>query len=156
MITKTKIVLFFVITILLSYSSMKKDKEVPSERALSVKCNVTKINDKTLHFEVVATRLRLDSLEHFRSSEHLKLIISDKRGTVIWRSDSKYAFSSSISKPLPDSVGQTHKYFIDWYVTDNSNNILVTGKYKAQVLITSLPKPYVMDMEIDWKNPYDK
>jgi hypothetical protein len=155
MITKTKIVLFFVITILLSYSSMKKEKEAPSERALSLKYKIIKINDKTLDFVVEATRLRADSVEMFRTPEHIHLIIYDKRDKVIWRSDDKYAVSTQISKPLPDSVGKTHIYSIRWYGNDNQNNILTTGKYKAQLVLPCRPKHYTLDIEIDWKNPYD-
>lgn len=155
MITKTKIVFFFVITMLLSCSSMKKEKIVPSERALSVKCDIIKINDKTLSFVVEANRLRADSAEYFPNSEHIRLLILDNRGMIKWRSDDKIVFSSAISKPLPDTVGNTYKYNIDWYGNDNNKNILVTGKYKVQVILTCRPKPYIMDMEIDWKNPYD-
>jgi hypothetical protein len=156
MITKTKIVFFFVIIILLSYSSMKKEKEVPSERALSLKCNVIKINDKTLNFVVEATRLRLDSVEVFASTEYIRLIILDEHGKTKWRSDNKYAVGSAISKPLPDTVGKTYNYNIEWYGNDDANNILVTGKYKVQVILPCRPKPYVIEMDLDWKNPYDR
>jgi len=155
MITKTKIVFFFVITILLSYSSMKKDKEVPSERALSLKYDIIKINEKTLNFVVEATRVRDDSIEVFRSTEHIKLIISDLNGKIKWRSDDKFAVGASGSKPLPDTVGKTHKYNIEWYGNDNSNNILPTGKYKVQLILPCRPIPYKIDFDLDWKNPYD-
>jgi len=155
MITKTKIVFFFVITIIFSISSMKKDKIEPAERALSLKLDIIKVNDKTLSFVVEATRLRLDSFEVFRSNEHIQLTIADTNGKVKWRSYGKYAAAAFGGKPLPDSVGQTHKYIIDWYGNDDSNNILKTGKYKAKVVLPCRPVPYIIDFDLDWKNPYD-
>ncbi len=156
MITKTKIVFFFVITILLSYSSMKKEKEVPSERALSLKCSIIKVNEKTLDFQLEATRLRTDSVEVFRTPDHLQLTILDKKGKVKWRSDDKYAVTTVISRPLPDTVGKKHIYSIRWYGNDNENNILVTGKYKAQLVLPCRPKYYTEIIEFDWVNPYDR
>ena len=155
MITKTKIVFFFVITILLSYSSMKKEKEVPTERALSLKYNIIKINEKTLNFVVEATRVRDDSIEVFRSTEQIQLIISDLKGKIRWRSDGKFDVGASGSKPLPDTVGKTYKYSIEWYGNDNANNILQTGKYKVQLILPCRPVPYKIDLDLDWKNPYD-
>jgi hypothetical protein len=156
MITKTKIVFFFVITVLLTCSAMKKDIDVPTERALSVKCDMTKINEKTYSFVVSATRLRMDSLEIFRSDEHIKLVITDQKGKIKWHSSNKYAYGAAKSRPMPDSLGATFKYNIEWYGNDDNNNILLTGKYKAQVTIPTVPKPYIIDMEFDWKNPYDR
>jgi hypothetical protein len=134
---------------------VKKDIDVPTERALSVKCDMTKIHEKAFSFVVTATRLRMDTLEIFRSDEHIKLLVIDKNGKIKWHSNNKFAFGAAKTKPMPDSLGKTFTYSIEWYGNDDDNNILPTGKYKAQVILPTVPKPYIIDMEIDWKNPYD-
>lgn len=156
--TKSKILILFVIAILFSCSSTKKEKEKPlttSERALELKAEFSKSSNGRYIFTVLAKRLRSDSLERFPSSEHIRLFIYDKNGTNVWRTDNKIAYSSQITYPEPDTIGKTHKYFIDWDGNDNNNNILKTGRYRADLMLPIMPKPYIVSIEFDWKNPYD-
>lgn len=108
------------------------------------------VSDTLIEIGAIARRMFVPTGEHLPSSENLRVIISDAKGNVVWRSDAGQAFLSLMSSVEPQITGQMQRYTMPWLGRDLQGNRVPDGTYKAEVIIPARPNPYRTSIDVPW------
>lgn len=108
------------------------------------------VSDTLIEVGVIARRMFVPTGEHLPSSENFRVIISDGKGTVVWRSDFGQAFLSLMSSVEPQITGQMQRYTMPWFGRDMQGNRVPDGTYKAELIIPARPNPYRASVDVSW------
>lgn len=88
--------------------------------------------------------------EFLPSSEAFRLIIRDRNGQVVYRSDEGMAFLQVITPVEPRTVGEHQRFSFIWRGTSSSGQTVAHGTYSAEMTIPAVPFPYTATVEITW------
>ena len=108
------------------------------------------VNDTTMEVGVIARRVFVPAGEYLPSSENVRLIISDDKGTVVYRSDFGQSFLQLVTTVEPQNVGQMQRYVVPWNGRNLQKERVADGTYSAEVIIPARPDPYSATIEIPW------
>lgn len=108
------------------------------------------VSDTLIEVGVIARRMFVPTGEHLPSSENFRVIISDAKGSVLFRSDFNQAFLSLMSTVEPQITGQMQRYTMPWTGRDMQGNRVPDGTYKAELIIPARPTPYRSMIEVPW------
>lgn len=110
----------------------------------------TRVSDSLLTIGVVAIRVFKPQGEYLPSSERLRLIISDQKGNVVWRSDAGMQFMTIVGQIEPTLEGRTEQYTSQWNGVDLQGNPVRPGTYDCEILIPARPTPYSVRTPVQW------
>lgn len=111
---------------------------------------VQPLSDSLLDLGMMAKRVYIPTGEYLASSENFRVIVSDKKGNVVWRSDAVSNFLSAITKVEPQTINQVHRYALAWNGRDLNGDIVPDAEYKAEILIPCRPRPYQTETLFHW------
>jgi hypothetical protein len=108
-------------------------------------------NDTLVLFSVQAVRNFVVEDEYIPSSETLRVRIFSTKGAELWNSGQDQVFKQVIMNVLPEKVGETYRYSVEWNGRKNNGALLGPGKYTVVMTIPAKPRPYTASKEFDWK-----
>lgn len=97
-----------------------------------------------------ATRVYRRKDEYLPSSERLRVIITDRKGNVIWRSDAGMAYLTSVNPVMPEQIGRDEAYSLEWNGLDLNATPVSRGEYEVEIIIPSKPSPYTTKTTLLW------
>ncbi|MCX6139998.1 MAG: hypothetical protein NTX15_04080 [Candidatus Kapabacteria bacterium] len=147
--SKSAVVLVSVITStdhLMYYQNVEYQKAEPVDLAAFVDV----IGDSALELGVTVRRVFVPPGEYLPTSESFRVLISDSKGSVVWRSDAGLAFLSIVTVVEPQNANGVHRYIMPWNGRDLSGQIVPNGEYRVDFIIPSRPKNYISSTSIKW------
>ncbi|MCU0330690.1 MAG: BsuPI-related putative proteinase inhibitor [Candidatus Kapabacteria bacterium] len=146
---------YAVVSVVTASNHLKFRQEIPYETAKPVELfgYVQRGPDSTVELGVHATRVFRPSDEYLPSSERFRVIISDKKGNVIWRSDAGMNFLTAVGQVEPQVAGRSERYKVMWKGADLQANPAPPGEYEAELIIPSRPQPYRTRIAFRWPMP---
>lgn len=124
--------------------------EYEKAEPLSLVPFVSASSDTTLDVGATARRIFVPEGEYLPTSEAFRVIISDGKGAVLWRSDAGMAFLSVVTLVEPQAANAVHRYEMPWDGRDLSGNRVPDGEYHADIIIPARPKPYATSTTVKW------
>lgn len=118
--------------------------------ALQLTPFATTTSDTTIEIGALARRIYVPAGEYLPSSENFRVIISDTKGTVVWRSDAGMAFLSVVGSVEPRQTNLVQRYSLPWNGRDLQQDIVEAGDYIVEFVIPSRPKPYSARTTLQW------
>ncbi|NQW30091.1 MAG: hypothetical protein HQ472_06220 [Ignavibacteria bacterium] len=106
--------------------------------------------DTLIDIGAMARRIYVPPGEYLPSSEVFRIIVTDEKGTVVYRSDAGRAFLSVVSTVEPQTPNQMQRYSIPWNGHDLRGNKVNDGTFRAEMLIPAVPKSYNAKIEFQW------
>ncbi len=106
--------------------------------------------DSALEIGVQAKRIFLLSDEYLPTSENFRVIISDEKGTVVWRSDAGMNFMQAITSVEPQTPNHIQRYAVVWNGQHTMGETVPPGTYKAELIIPARPRAYMNTVEFAW------
>lgn len=110
----------------------------------------TATSDSTIEIGVIAKRIYVPPGEYLPSSENFRVVISDPKGSVVWRSDAGMAFLSVVGNVEPRQTNQVQRYALPWNGRDLQQSIVDPGDYSVTFIIPARPKPYSATSKMQW------
>ena len=107
-------------------------------------------SDSIIDIGVIARRVFIPPGEYLPTSENFRVIISDKNGTVVFRTDAVGDFLPFVSLVEPQTIGQMQRFAIPWNGKDLSGTPVPEGEYQAEILIPAHPTPYRTTVMVPW------
>ncbi len=107
-------------------------------------------SDSLLTVGVVAVRVFTPKGEYLPSSERVRLIISDQKGNVVWRSDAGMQYMTLVGQVEPTLEGRTEQYTSQWNGVDLQGNAVRPGTYECEIVIPARPTPYSVRTSVQW------
>ncbi|MBI2793316.1 MAG: hypothetical protein HYX66_01540 [Ignavibacteria bacterium] len=108
------------------------------------------VSDTIVEVGAMARRIYVPPGEYLPSSENFRVVISDGKGRVVYRSDYGASFLTLITTVEPQTPNQVQRYAIPWNGRDLEGSAVPDGTYRADVIIPANPKPYVAFIEVPW------
>lgn len=108
------------------------------------------VSDTMIEVGVMARRIFVPPGEYLPSSENFRVVISDGKGRVVFRSDYGASFLTLITTVEPQTPNQVQRYALPWNGRDLEGSVVPDGAYRADVIIPAHPKPYVAFIEVPW------
>ncbi len=99
---------------------------------------------------VTARRIFVPQGEYLPTSEAFRVIISDAKGNVVWRSDAGMAFLTVVGDVQPQSSNAVHRYIMPWNAKDLSGQAVPDGEYRVDMIIPARPTPYTSVLTLEW------
>ncbi|MDZ4745155.1 MAG: BsuPI-related putative proteinase inhibitor [bacterium] len=110
----------------------------------------TAASDTTIEIGALAKRIYLPPGEYLPSSENFRVIISEPKGAVVWRSDAGMSFLAMVGNVEPRQANQVQRYSLPWNGRDLQQNIVAPGDYVVEFIIPARPKPYQARTTLQW------
>lgn len=110
----------------------------------------TAVGDSAIDIGVMAKRIFVPQGEYLPTSESFRVLISDGKGGVIWRSDAGLAFLSVVTLVEPQNANAIHRYVMPWDGRDIGGQKVAEGEYHADCIIPARPKPYTASISFTW------
>jgi len=107
-------------------------------------------SDSLVTVGVVAVRVFKPQGEYLPSSERIRLIVSDQKGNVVWRSDAGLQFMTIVGQVEPTLEGRTEQYTAQWNGVDLQGNPVRNGTYECEIIIPARPTPYAVRTSVQW------
>jgi hypothetical protein len=107
-------------------------------------------SDTSVDIGATARRIFVPQGEYLPTSEAFRVIISDGKGAVVWRSDAGVAFLSVVTLVEPQAANAVHRYEMPWDGRDLAGNRVPDGEYHADIIIPARPKPYATSFTVTW------
>lgn len=111
---------------------------------------VTPMADSSVEIGAIAKRIFVPQGEYLPTSESFRVLISDGKGSVVWRSDAGMAFLSVVTNVEPQSANAIHRYVMPWNGRDLGGQELPPGEYHADVIVPARPKSYTASINFTW------
>ena len=106
---------------------------------------------KFYEFGVVAKRLKIsEEGEYFSSTKELSVTMRDMNGQIVWDSDTEMGWMQVIMPVLPETIGDTHTYYVVWNGKNNNRHLVKPGKYKLTFVLLTKPMSQITELEFDW------
>lgn len=99
---------------------------------------------------VIAKRVYVAQGEYLPTSETFRVLISDSKGSIVWRSDAGLAFLSIVTSVEPQTTNAVQRYFIPWTGVDLSGNQVSDGDYRVELIIPCRPTAYSASTTFAW------
>lgn len=106
--------------------------------------------DGTIDIGAEVRRIYTTTDEYLPSTEDVRVIISDTAGNTVWRSDAGLMFSTMIMKVEPQDRGSIAVVDRRWNGRDATGSPAPAGRYRADVIIPSIPQSYQASIEFQW------
>ncbi len=106
--------------------------------------------ESTIEVGLMAKRIYVPQGEYLPTSESFRVLISDGKGSVVWRSDAGLAFLSVVTLVEPQNANAIHRYVMPWDGRDLGGQMVPDGEYHADLIIPSRPKPYTASISFKW------
>ncbi|MBK6418111.1 MAG: hypothetical protein IPI29_08210 [Ignavibacteria bacterium] len=110
----------------------------------------TAAGDSAIDIGVMAKRIFVPQGEYLPTSESFRVLISDGKGSVVWRSDAGLAFLSVVTLVEPQNANAIHRYVMPWDGRDLGGQKVPDGEYHADLIIPSRPKSYSASISFSW------
>lgn len=127
---------------------------VPLEYTEAVPMELTPFSlaraDTLIEVGAMVKRIYVPPGEYLPSSETFRVVISDEKGYVVFRSDAGMAFLSVISSVEPQTPNQMQRYAVPWNGRDLRGNVVPDGKYLVELIIPAVPRSYSAKSELQW------
>ena len=99
---------------------------------------------------VLAKRIYMLQGEYLPTSESFRVLITDGKRNLVWRSDAGLAFLSVVTAVEPQATNAVHRYVMPWDGVDLGGQKVPEGEYTADLIIPSRPKPYATSIKFMW------
>ncbi|MFC2131203.1 hypothetical protein ACFLSQ_07190, partial [Bacteroidota bacterium] len=107
-------------------------------------------NDEFIELGIFAVRKRSIE-EYIPNSEIIRIEVLNNRGKPVFNSEEGGNFMQVINPVYPEIPGDSYLYTFQWNYKNNKGSMIIPGKYKINMIIPALPKPYFSEMKFTWE-----
>jgi len=128
----------------------RTDIEYRKVEPLDMVAFIRPMADSTIEVGAIAKRVFVPQGEYLPTSESFRVLISDGKGSVVWRSDAGMAFLSVVASVEPQAANAIHRYVMPWNGRDLAGLEIPPGEYHADILVPARPNPYTTSINFTW------
>lgn len=134
-----------------NYNEVQPDMKDYIGAAVDLKPEVIVLGDSAILFQATATRMKIEEGEYLPNSETFRVEVISANGKRFWASNENMNFLQVIGRVMPENVGESHIYSMEWNLKDNFGNFLPDGRYAIRMVIPAKPNHYIEQLYFDWK-----
>lgn len=124
-----------------------KSVENKSDSPLELNPDV-RIENNLLKFSLKAKRNFIVEKEYLPTSEELRIIISDKKGRIIYQSNQGMNYFQVVEQVKPIEIDDTYTYEL---ASKIPSGMIKGNKYSIQFIIPAKPQFYIKTFEYEYK-----